>query len=79
VIVHGWIDSTTARYRRLLRSCQFGYIPTWVEGQMGTMLEAIFAGCIPITTAASGVDDELLADSPQPRRHNQGAGPPCLQ
>ena len=27
---------------------------------MGTMLEVLFAGCVPITTRASGVDDEVL-------------------
>ena len=76
VIVHGWIDSASIRYQRLLRSCRFAYIPTWVEGQMGTLLEAIFAGCIPITTAASGVDDELLAhcivvDPMRPHQHRK--------
>ena len=28
---------------------------------MGTLLELIHSGCVPITTAASGVDDEVLA------------------
>jgi hypothetical protein len=28
---------------------------------MGTMLEAIFAGCLPITTAACGIHDDVLA------------------
>jgi glycosyltransferase involved in cell wall biosynthesis len=60
VIVHGWIDSSSREYRDLLRSCRFAYIPTWIEGQMGTMLEVLFAGCVPITTRASGVDDEVL-------------------
>jgi glycosyltransferase involved in cell wall biosynthesis len=60
VTVHGWVDSRSARYRALLRACRYAYIPTWVEGQMGTLLEAVFAGCIPITTAASGIDDEVL-------------------
>jgi hypothetical protein len=27
---------------------------------MGTLLEVIFSGCIPITTRASGIDDHLL-------------------
>jgi hypothetical protein len=62
VIVHGWIDSSSREYRDLLRSSRFAYIPTWVEGQMGTMLEVIFAGCVPITTRASGVDDEVLEE-----------------
>ena len=60
VIVHGWIDSSSREYRDLLRSCRFAYIPTWVEGQMGTMLDVLFAGCVPITTRACGVDDEVL-------------------
>lgn len=60
VIVHGWIDSSSTAYRDVLRSCRFAYIPTWIEGQMGTMLEVLFAGCVPITTRASGVDDEVL-------------------
>jgi glycosyltransferase involved in cell wall biosynthesis len=29
---------------------------------MGTLLELIHLGCVPITTAASGVDDEVLAE-----------------
>jgi glycosyltransferase involved in cell wall biosynthesis len=74
VIVHGWIDSGSREYRDLLRSCRFAYIPTWVEGQMGTMLEVLFAGCVPITTRACGVDDEVLdqcqiVDAMQPDKH----------
>jgi glycosyltransferase involved in cell wall biosynthesis len=60
VTVHGWVDSRSERYRALLGACRYAYIPTWVEGQMGTLLEAIFAGCVPITTAASGIDDDVL-------------------
>jgi Glycosyl transferases group 1 len=60
VIVHGWIDSSSREYQDLLRSCRFAYIPTWVEGQMGTMLDVIFAGCVPITTRACGVDEKVL-------------------
>jgi hypothetical protein len=60
VRTYGWIPSTSARYRELLRSCRYAYIPTWIEGQMGTALEVIAAGCVPITTRASGVDDRVL-------------------
>jgi glycosyltransferase involved in cell wall biosynthesis len=60
VKIHGWIPSSSRRYLELLRSCRYAYIPTWVEGQMGTLLEAIAAGCVPITTRASGVDDRVL-------------------
>jgi len=61
VTVHGWINSDSDAYVRLLQSCRFAYIPTYSEGQMGTLLEAIHAGCVPITTAASGLDDSVLA------------------
>lgn len=60
ITTYGWIPSTSSRYRDLLTSCRYAYIPTWVEGQAGTVLEAIAAGCVPITTRASGVDDGVL-------------------
>jgi glycosyltransferase involved in cell wall biosynthesis len=74
VRTYGWIPSTSGRYRQLLQSCRYAYIPTWVEGQMGTVLEVIAAGCVPITTRASGVDDRVLehcvvVDPGQPQQH----------
>jgi glycosyltransferase involved in cell wall biosynthesis len=76
VIVHGWIPSHTDAYVDLMRSCCYAYVPTWVEGQVGTVLEAIAAGCIPITTRASGIDDRVLAHcvlvepgAPEQHRH----------
>jgi glycosyltransferase involved in cell wall biosynthesis len=60
VIHHGWIDSHTSKYLRLIRSCKFAHVPTYSEGQMGTLLELIYAGCVPITTRASGVDERVL-------------------
>jgi glycosyltransferase involved in cell wall biosynthesis len=76
VVVHGWIPSHTESYVDLMRSCWYAYIPTWVEGQMGTLLEAIAAGCIPITTRASGVDDRVLehcvvVEPRQPEQHRE--------
>lgn len=61
MVAHGWLDSASDVYLELLRACRFAYIPTWVEGQMGTLLEAVHAGCVPITTQASGLDDRVLA------------------
>jgi glycosyltransferase involved in cell wall biosynthesis len=61
IVAHGWIDSARDEYLALLRSCRFAYVPTWVEGQMGTLLEAAHAGCVPVTTRASGLDDRVLA------------------
>jgi hypothetical protein len=74
VVVHGWMPSYTEKYVDLMRSCWFAYMPTWIEGQMGTLLEVIAAGCIPITTRASGVDDRVLkhcvvVEPRQPEQH----------
>ena len=60
IVYHGWIDSDSVRYREIIRRCRFAHVPTYSEGQMGTLLELIHAGCLPITTAASGVDDDVL-------------------
>lgn len=56
----GWINSSSPEYVEQLQSHRFAYIPTYSEGQMGTVLEAIFSGCIPITTLMSGVDERVL-------------------
>jgi glycosyltransferase involved in cell wall biosynthesis len=61
IVYEGWIDSDSSRYREIINRCRFAYVPTYSEGQMGTMLELIHSGCVPITTAASGIDDEVLA------------------
>ena len=61
IVYHGWIDSDSARYQQIIKRCRFAHVPTYSEGQMGTLLELIHSGCVPITTAASGVDDEVLA------------------
>ncbi len=76
VTTYGWIPSSSTRYRELLSSCRYAYIPTWVEGQMGTALEAIAAGCVPLTTRASGVDDRVLdhcviVEPGQPEQHRE--------
>jgi glycosyltransferase involved in cell wall biosynthesis len=61
IVYEGWIDSDSPRYRAIIDRCRFAFIPTYSEGQMGTLLELIHSGCVPITTAASGVADEVLA------------------
>lgn len=60
IVYHGWIDSHTDAYLRLLQSCKFAHVPTYSEGQMGTLLEVIYSGCIPVTTRAAGIDDRVL-------------------
>ena len=58
---HGWIDSSSQAYLRVLQSSRFAYMPSYSEGLMGTLLEAIFCGCIPITTRMSGIDERVQA------------------
>lgn len=60
LVYHGWVDSHTPAYRSIIRSCRYAHIPTYSEGQMGTLLEVASQGCVPITTAISGVDEEVL-------------------
>lgn len=60
VVHHGFIDARSERYAELLGSCRFAYVPTWSEGQMGSLLDALHAGCVPVTTRACGIDDEVL-------------------
>jgi glycosyltransferase involved in cell wall biosynthesis len=60
MVYHGWIDSHSPRYASILQRSRFVYIPTYEEGQMGSLLEAMHCGCVPITTRASGIDDRLL-------------------
>ncbi|HTU45933.1 MAG TPA: glycosyltransferase [Bryobacteraceae bacterium] len=61
IVYHGWIDSHSPQYADLVGRCRFAYIPTYEEGQMGSLLEAMHCGCVPITTRASGIDDHILA------------------
>lgn len=60
IVYHGWIDSHSPAYADILGRCKFAYVPTYEEGQMGSLLEAMHCGCIPITTRASGIDDRVL-------------------
>lgn len=60
IVYHGWIDSHSPRYAEIIGRCKFAYIPTYEEGQMGSLLEAMHCGCVPITTRASGIDDHVL-------------------
>jgi glycosyltransferase involved in cell wall biosynthesis len=60
ICYHGWVDSHSPQYAHIIGRCKFAYIPTYEEGQMGSLLEAMHCGCVPITTRASGIDDRVL-------------------
>lgn len=57
----GFLPSAQPAYWRRLHGCRFAFVPTYAEGQMGTLLEAVFSGCLPIATPASGLDERVLA------------------
>jgi hypothetical protein len=67
VKIYGWIPSTSARYHELLQSCRYAYIPTWVEGQMGTVLEVIAAGCVPNTASWSNPVSQSSTEKKSPQ------------
>lgn len=56
----GFLPSDQPDYWKLLRSCRFAFAPSYAEGQMGTLLEAVFSGCLPIATPACGLDERVL-------------------
>jgi glycosyltransferase involved in cell wall biosynthesis len=60
ITYHGWIDCHSPEYTNIIGRCKFAFIPTYEEGQMGSLLEAMHCGCVPITTRASGIDDHVL-------------------
>ena len=57
---HGYIPSDTAAFRSLLTSCRYVYLPTHLEGQVGTLIEALYHGLVALTTLESGLDARVL-------------------
>ncbi len=51
----GWVDSSTQHYRDILASSHVVLFPSLEEGQVGTVLEAMSTGAIPVMTRASGI------------------------
>jgi hypothetical protein len=58
---HGFLPSSGVKYWRVLSGCRFAFVPTYAEGQMGTLLEAVLSSCLPIATPESGLDERVLA------------------
>lgn len=53
--VIGWVDFEGEKYREILQTADFMVFPTFGEGQAGTVIEAMAAGCVPLTNKESGV------------------------
>lgn len=58
VIYKGWVDSTMEEYRKILQSSHIVLGLSLEEGQVGTILEAMSTGAVPIVTSACGIPIE---------------------
>ncbi len=56
VTSHGWIDSTDPRYGELLAQADYVLLPSLEEGQVGTLLDALARGAIPLISDRCGID-----------------------
>jgi glycosyltransferase involved in cell wall biosynthesis len=54
----GWIDSSHDEYIKVLQSSYVILFPSIEEGQVGTVLEAMSTGSVPIISQASGIQFE---------------------
>ena len=51
----GWVDNSDPKYIELIHGADFVFFPSFGEGQPGSVIEAMEGGCLPITTAESGI------------------------
>lgn len=56
IVDYGWLPSASGAYRATVAACDAMFFPSLEEGQAGTILDAMACGCVPIPSAASGVD-----------------------
>ncbi len=56
IIYHGFTDVKSQKFINIVSQCSFSILPTCSEGQATSLLTAMGAGLIPITTYNSGVD-----------------------
>jgi hypothetical protein len=60
MVFHDYTPNDQAEFVRLLKSSRFGYVPTRKEGQVGSVMEAMFSGLLMLTTLESGLDERVL-------------------
>lgn len=53
--VLGWIDNSSQEYIDQIHQADFIVFPSFGEGQPGSVIEAMEGGCLPMTTAESGI------------------------
>lgn len=56
LIVHGWVNSSSPEYVKLLREYDVVVFPSLEEGQAGSVLDAMSQGLVPLITRQTGVD-----------------------
>jgi GT2 family glycosyltransferase len=53
---HGWLNPSGPEYRELLERVDYMFFPSLEEGQVGTVLDAMSCGVIPLISENCGVD-----------------------
>jgi glycosyltransferase involved in cell wall biosynthesis len=54
---YGWLDNESSEFRELLQKTKIAVFPTREEGMVGSLLEVLDLGLIPLHTVNSGVDN----------------------
>ncbi len=54
---HGFVNTSSAKFRRILAQCRFVILPSCSEGQSSSVINAMFNGLLPIVTRNAGLPD----------------------
>ena len=68
--LHGVVVIGSREWDSLIKQCAFVILPSCSEGQAGSVIQAMYAGLIPVVTPTTGIDVEafgvLLPNDPLP-------------
>ena len=56
VHLYGEIEIGSTQWMSLIKQCAFVILPSCSEGQAGSVIQAMYAGLIPVVTPATGID-----------------------
>lgn len=54
---HGFVNTSSAKFRHILSQCRFVILPSCSEGQSSSVINAMFNGLLPIVTRNAGLPD----------------------
>ena len=54
----GWVDHRSKKFRDIVSQCRFSLLPSCAEGSVGSALNAMATGLIPVLSQECGVDVE---------------------